>query len=261
MRSGRFLFTSESVSEGHPDKICDQISDAVLDAILEQDPQSRVACETYVTTGTVVVGGEITTKARINVSDIVRKTVKKIGYTDAAMGFDYKTCGISNQIQTQSPDIAMGVDTGGAGDQGMMFGYASDETAELMPLPVLLSHKLVKELARIRKTGKLKYLRPDSKSQVTVEYENHKPVRVDTVVISTQHDPGVSMKRIKADLTRLVIKKIIPAKYLDKKTKSHLTVLQKLKPALKAIGYKILVHQGSTLDPPKIPERDPMSPP
>jgi S-adenosylmethionine synthetase len=221
MRSDRFLFTSESVSEGHPDKICDQISDAVLDAILEQDPHSRVACETYVTTGTVVVGGEITTKARINVPNIVRETIKRIGYTDAAMGFDYKTCGISNQIQTQSPDIAMGVDTGGAGDQGMMFGFASDETPELMPLPVLLSHKLVKELARIRKTGKLKYLRPDSKSQVTVEYENHKPVRVDAVVISTQHNPGVTMKKIKDDLTRLVIKKIIPAKYLDKKTKIY----------------------------------------
>ncbi len=221
MRNGRYLFTSESVSEGHPDKVCDQISDAVLDSILAQDPMARVACETYVTTGTVVVGGEITSKAHINVTDIVRNTVKEIGYTDAKTGFDYKTCGVSVQIQSQSPDIAMGVDTGGAGDQGMMFGYACDETSELMPLPIMLAHRLVKELSRVRKTGKLKYLRPDAKSQVTVEYVNNKPVRVAAVVVSTQHDADVSLQRITKDIKQLLIKKVIPAKYLDKKTKIY----------------------------------------
>lgn len=221
MKKGQYLFTSESVSEGHPDKVCDQISDAVLDALIEQDPYSRVACETYVTTGTVVVGGEITSKAWVNVPEIVRQTIKEIGYTDPHMGFDHRTCGVSVQIQAQSPDIAMGVDTGGAGDQGMMFGYATDETPELMPLPIMMAHKLVKELAKIRKAGKLKYLRPDSKSQVTVEYDHGHPVRVEAVVISTQHDPSVSLKQITKDIKELLIKKVIPAKYLDKNTKIY----------------------------------------
>jgi S-adenosylmethionine synthetase len=221
MKKGQYLFTSESVSEGHPDKVCDQISDAILDALLEQDPYSRVACETYVTTGTVVVGGEITSKAWVNVPEVVRKTIKEIGYTDPMMGFDHRTCGVSVQIQSQSPDIAMGVDTGGAGDQGMMFGYATDETPELMPLPIMMAHKLMKELARIRKSGKLKYLRPDSKSQVTVQYEHDRPVRVEAVVISTQHEPDVSLKKITKDIKELLIKKVIPAKYLDKDTKVY----------------------------------------
>jgi S-adenosylmethionine synthetase len=222
MKKGRYLFTSESVSEGHPDKVCDQISDAVLDAYLAQDPKSRVACETFVTTGSVVVGGEITSRAVVNVSDLVRQVIKDIGYTDARMGFDYKTCGISVQVQSQSPDIAMGVDTGGAGDQGMMFGFATNETPELMPLPIVLAHKLVKELAKIRKTGKImKYLRPDAKSQVTVEYLDGKPVRVAAVVVSTQHDTDVSMSKIAADVKKYLITKVIPAKFLDRKTKIY----------------------------------------
>ncbi len=221
MKTDQFLFTSESVSEGHPDKVCDQISDAVLDELLKTDPKSRVACETYVTTGTVVVGGEVTTKAYINVADVVRRTIHEIGYVDADMAFDYKSCGISVQIHSQSPDIAMGVDTGGAGDQGMMFGYATDETPELMPLPITLANKLVKELARLRKAGKIKYLRPDSKSQVTVKYKDFKPVEVTAVVISTQHKPNVSLKKIESDITKYLIKKVIPAKYLNKKTKIY----------------------------------------
>jgi S-adenosylmethionine synthetase len=217
-----YLFTSESVSEGHPDKVCDAISDGVLDAIFKQDPYARVACETFVTTGLVVVGGEVTTTAYIDVQNVVRTTIKKIGYTKAEYKFDADSCGILNAIHSQSPDIAMGVDKGGAGDQGIMFGYACDQTPEYMPMPIVYAHKLVKRLADIRnKESKLMpYLRPDAKSQVTVEYDdNNKPVRVDAVVVSTQHDGDVSQKQIKADVIEHVIKKIIPAKYLDKKTK------------------------------------------
>jgi S-adenosylmethionine synthetase len=219
MKDRRYLFTSESVSEGHPDKLCDQISDAILDEVLRQDPMSRVACETFVTTGTVIVGGEITTKAHIDIDPLIRRVINEVGYNDSALGFDCHSCGIMSLIQKQSPDIAMGVDVGGAGDQGMMFGYATNETKELMPLPIFLAHKLVKELAHMRKKKVLKYLRPDSKSQVTVQYEKGKPVRVDTIVVSTQHDPHVSMKKVAADMKNILIKKVIPARFLDKKTK------------------------------------------
>ncbi len=217
-----YLFTSESVSEGHPDKVCDAISDGVLDALFKQDPMARVAVETFVTTGLVVVGGEVTTTAYVDVHDIIRTTIKKIGYTKAEYKFDAESCGILNAIHSQSPDIAMGVDKGGAGDQGIMFGYACDQTPEFMPMPIVYAHKLVKRLADIRnKELKLMpYLRPDAKSQVTVEYDdNNKPLRVDAVVVSTQHDGNVSQKKIKQDVIKHVVKKIIPAKYLDKKTK------------------------------------------
>lgn len=217
-----FLFTSESVSEGHPDKVSDAISDGVLDAILAQDPAARVACETFVTTGLVVVGGEVTTKAWIDLQKIVRDTVKKIGYTKAEYMFEADSCGIINTLHTQSPDIAMGVDTGGAGDQGIMFGYACDQTKELMPMPIIYAHQIVKKLADVRrmKNSPMPYLRPDSKSQVTVEYDdNKKPVRVDAVVVSTQHDPSAKQKTIKADVIENIIKKVIPAHLLDKKTK------------------------------------------
>ena len=217
-----YLFTSESVSEGHPDKVCDAISDGVLDAIYAQDPNARVACETLVTTGLVVVAGEVTTTAYVDVPTIVRNTIKKIGYTEGDFKFDAESCGVLNAIHAQSPDIAMGVDTGGAGDQGIMFGYACDQTKELMPMPIMYAHKLVKKLAVIRKRNKklMPYLRPDSKSQVTIEYDdNNKPLRVDAVVISTQHDPNVTQKKIKKDVIENVIKKVIPAKYLDKNTK------------------------------------------
>ena len=217
-----YLFTSESVSEGHPDKVSDAISDGILDAIYEQDPQARVACETFVTTGLVLVGGEVTTKAYIEVPDIVRKTVKNIGYTKADYKFDAESCSVLNAIHSQSPDIAMGVDKGGAGDQGLMFGYACDQTPELMPMPIMYAHKLVKTLADIRKrnNGLMPYLRPDAKSQVTVEYDNNnKPLRVEAVVISTQHDGDVKQKKIKEDVIEKVIKKVIPEKYIDKKTK------------------------------------------
>lgn len=219
-----YLFTSESVSEGHPDKVCDQISDGVLDAIFSQDPNARVACETFCTTGLVVVGGEITTKAYVDVEKIVRQTIRKIGYTKAEYKFDSESCGIVNTIHSQSPDIAMGVDTGGAGDQGIMFGYACDQTPEYMPMPIVYAHKLVLRLSELRKKQPklMPYLRPDAKSQVTIEYDdNHKPVRVDAVVISTQHDGDVSQKKIKEDVIKNVIKKVIPAKYLDKKTKYY----------------------------------------
>lgn len=219
-----YLFTSESVSEGHPDKVCDQISDGVLDAIFSQDPNARVACETFCTTGLVVVGGEITTKAYVDVEKIVRQTIRKIGYTKAEYKFDSESCGIVNTIHSQSPDIAMGVDTGGAGDQGIMFGYACDQTPEYMPMPIVYAHKLVLRLSELRKKQPklMPYLRPDAKSQVTIEYDdNHKPIRVDAVVISTQHDGDVSQKKIKDDVIKNVIKKVIPAKYLDKKTKYY----------------------------------------
>ncbi|NNG27026.1 MAG: methionine adenosyltransferase [Ignavibacteriaceae bacterium] len=217
-----FYFTSESVSEGHPDKICDAISDGILDAIYKEDPSARVACETFVTTGLVLVGGEITTKAYIEVPDIVRETVRKIGYTEAEYKFDSESCSVLNAIHSQSPDIAMGVDTGGAGDQGIMFGYACDQTPELMPMPIMFAHKLVKKLADIRKKNNklMPYLRPDSKSQVTIEYSDEgKPLRVDAIVISTQHNSDSKQSRIKKDVIEHVIKKVIPARYLDKKTK------------------------------------------
>src|SRR6476660_8542530 len=187
----KYIFTSESVTEGHPDKIADQVSDAVLDAVLADDPTGRVACETLVTTGICVVAGEITTTTHVDVPKLVRDVISHIGYTDSAMGFDSKTCAVVNMIQAQSPDIAMGVDTGGAGDQGLMFGYACDETEELMPLPILLAHKLTQRLSEVRKSKKVDFLRPDGKSQVTVEYRDGKPVRVDCVVISTQHSDTV----------------------------------------------------------------------
>jgi S-adenosylmethionine synthetase len=217
-----FFFTSESVSEGHPDKVSDAISDGILDAIFAKDPNARVACETFVTTGLVLVGGEITTKTYIDVPEVVRKTVQKIGYTKADYKFDSESCSVLNAIHSQSPDIAMGVDTGGAGDQGIMFGYACDQTPELMPMPIMFAHKLVKKLADIRKKNNklMPYLRPDSKSQVTIEYDNNgKPLRVDAVVISTQHDGDAKQSKIKSDVIKHVIKKVIPAKYLDKNTK------------------------------------------
>ncbi len=217
-----YLFTSESVSEGHPDKVCDAISDGILDAIFKQDPNARVACETFVTTGLVVVGGEVTTSAYVDVESVVRKTIKNIGYTKAEFKFDSESCGVLNAIHSQSPDIAMGVDRGGAGDQGIMFGYACDQTPELMPMPIVYAHKLVKRLADVRKKNSnlMPYLRPDAKSQVTIEYDdNHKPLRVDAVVISTQHDGNVTQKKIKKDVIEHVIKKVIPQKYLDNKTK------------------------------------------
>ena len=219
-----FLFTSESVSEGHPDKVCDAISDGILDAIIAKDPNARVACETFVTTGLVLVGGEITTDAYIEVPEVVRETVKNIGYTKAEYKFDSESCSVLNAIHSQSPDIAMGVDTGGAGDQGIMFGYACDQTPEFMPMPIMYAHKLVKKLAEIRKAqnGTMPYLRPDSKSQVTVEYDDNKnPVRVDAVVISTQHDADADQKKIKEDAIEHVIKKIIPSEYFDNKTKVY----------------------------------------
>jgi S-adenosylmethionine synthetase len=216
-----YLFTSESVSEGHPDKVCDQISDAVLDALFEQDNTSRVACESFVTTGLALVGGEVTTKGYVDVQKIVRSVIKDIGYTEAGVGFDADSCSVLSALHSQSPDIAMGVDKGGAGDQGMMFGYACTETPEYMPMPIMYSHQLVKRLADIRKkeNGLMPYLRPDAKSQVTIEYENKKPIRVHTVVVSTQHAPNIAQKKIKEDVLENVVKKVIPANMLDKKTR------------------------------------------
>lgn len=219
MNKGKFLFTSESVTEGHPDKIADQISDAVLDSIMEQDPNGRVACETLVTTGLVFIAGEITTSGYVDLPKIVRDTVREVGYTRAKFGFDFETCAVISAIQEQSPDIAQGVDIGGAGDQGMMFGYACRETEELMPLPIMLAHKLVNRLARVRKEGVLDYLRPDGKSQVTVEYENGKPVRIDTIILSAQHSPSVTQNTIREDLIELVIENVIPKGLIDKNTK------------------------------------------
>ena len=215
----KYLFTSESVTEGHPDKVCDQISDAILDAIYKNDPSGRVACEAMVTTGLAFVAGEITTSLYVDIPRIVRKTIKKIGYTNAVYGFDYQTCGVVTSIQGQSPDIALGVDTGGAGDQGMMFGYASDETRELMPMPITLAHALTRQLARIRKERLLNYLRPDGKSQVTVEYDNGAPKRVAAVVISAHHDHKAKMSDIHKDMKQLVINEIIPRDMMDKNTK------------------------------------------
>ena len=219
----RFLFTSESVTEGHPDKIADQVSDAILDACLAQDPFSRVACETLTCTGLVVIAGEITTEAYVDFQSLVRSTVAEIGYTHSEYGFDSNTCAVISTINKQSPDIAQGVDTGGAGDQGMMFGYATNETPELMPLPISLAHRLAERLSEVRKSGLMPYLRPDGKSQVTVEYaEVGKPTRVDAVVISTQHDENVTNEKLRGDILKNVIQAVIPAELLDADTKYHI---------------------------------------
>jgi S-adenosylmethionine synthetase len=219
----RLLFTSESVTEGHPDKIADQISDSILDACLEQDPHSRVACETLTATGLVVIAGEISTRAYVDFQSLVRGVVASIGYDNAIYGFDSNTCAVISTINKQSGDIAMGVDTGGAGDQGMMFGYATDETPELMPMPISLAHKLTRRLSEVRKSGQLSYLRPDGKSQVTVEYDaNGKPIRVDAVVISTQHAESVTNEELRADILKHVIQATVPAALLDEDTKYHI---------------------------------------
>jgi S-adenosylmethionine synthetase len=226
MENKEYIFSSESVSEGHPDKVADQISDAILDAIIAQDTKARVACETMVTTGMAVIAGEITTTAYADMPSIVRETIREIGYNDSAMGFDWETCAVLTSIDKQSPDISMGVTEGegmfkdqGAGDQGIMFGYACNETPELMPMPILLSHQLVKRLADVRKSGELHFLRPDSKSQVSIRYENDKPVYVDTVVISSQHTPDVSHETIQEGIIDAVVKKVIPASLMDANTK------------------------------------------
>lgn len=236
MEKEKHFFTSESVSEGHPDKMADQISDAILDAILKEDPKARVACETTVTTGLVLVAGEISTSAYVDIQKIVRDTIREIGYTNSAYGFDADTCAVITAIDQQSPDIAQGVDDAleqreqvsdddpfdqiGAGDQGLMFGYATDETPEYMPLPIMLAHKLMWQVTTVRKQGQLTYLRPDSKAQVTVEYDDqHQPLRVDTVVLSTQHDPEISLTDLKQDIIEQVIKPVVPAQFLDEQTK------------------------------------------
>ena len=220
-RNGRHLFTSESVTEGHPDKIADQISDSILDAILTQDPKGRVACETLVTTGLAVVAGEITTSAYVDFQEVVRGTINEIGYNRGKYGFDGETCAVLSSIHSQSPDIAMGVDTGGAGDQGMMFGFACTETEELMPMPIMLAHKLCRGLSCMRRDGTLDYLRPDGKSQVTIEYDGNTPVRIDAVVVSSQHSPLVTNETMKADITDKIINKVIPAAMMDKNTKIY----------------------------------------
>jgi S-adenosylmethionine synthetase len=218
---GRHLFTSESVTEGHPDKIADQVSDAVLDAILESDPAGRVACETLLTTGLCLIAGEISTRVYVDLPKVARRTIQEIGYDDATFGFDAKSCAVVAAIDEQSPDIAMGVDTGGAGDQGMMFGYACRETDELMPLPIVLAHRLVRRLAECRKQGILGFLRPDGKSQVTVEYEGDRPVRLEAVVVSTQHAKGVPHARIREEIVEKVVRPALPPDMLDGGTKFH----------------------------------------
>jgi S-adenosylmethionine synthetase len=220
-RTGRHLFTSESVTEGHPDKIADQISDGVLDSILAQDPVARVACETLVTTGLAIIAGEITTSCYVDFQKVVRQVIKDVGYTRAKYGFDYETCSVLSSIHEQSRDIGQGVDTGGAGDQGLMFGYACTETPELMPLPIMLAHKLVRGLSEARRNGEIEYLRPDGKSQVTIEYDGSRPVRVDAVVLSTQHSPTVTHDTIKEDLTEQIIMRIVPSEMMDKNTKIY----------------------------------------
>ena len=221
-RSGRHLFTSESVTEGHPDKIADQISDSILDAILTQDPTARVACETLVTTGLAVVAGEITTTAKVEYQDVVRAAIADVGYTRAKYGFDAETCAVLSSLHKQSPDIAQGVDTGGAGDQGLMFGFACTETEELMPLPIMLAHKLARGLSEARRSGALEYLRPDGKSQVTIEYDGTRPVRVDAVVVSSQHSPLVSQEVMRRDITERVIAPVMPAGMMDANTKVYI---------------------------------------
>ena len=220
-RRGRYLFTSESVTEGHPDKIADQISDAVLDSILAEDPVGRVACETLVTTGLAIIAGEITTSCYVDFPRIVRDTIRDVGYTRAKYGFDHETCAVLSSIHEQSPDIAQGVDPGGAGDQGMMFGYACTETEELMPMPIMLAHKLCRGLSCARRDGVLDYLRPDGKSQVTIEYDGARPVRIDTIVVSSQHSSLVSMETMREDVYEKIIQRIAPADMLDKNTKIH----------------------------------------
>ena len=221
MSNGNFLFTSESVTEGHPDKIADHISDAILDAILSQDPTARVACETLVTTGLAVVAGEITTTATVNYKQIIRDTIHEIGYNDASFGYDANTCSVIDAIGTQSPDISQGVDTGGAGDQGLMFGYACNETPELMPMPIQMAHNLTRKLSEVRRDGTIPYLRPDGKSQVSIEYRDGRPFRVEAVVVSTQTD-DVDIEQIRADVMEKVIKPVIPAELLDENTKYHI---------------------------------------
>ena len=220
--SGTYLFTSESVTEGHPDKIADQISDAVLDEVIRQDPNGRVACETLVTTGLIVIAGEITTSAHVDFSRVARETVREIGYTRAKYGFDCDTCSVLSAVGQQSPDIALGVDTGGAGDQGLMFGFACNETPELMPLPIQMAHQLAARLAHVRRSGELPYLRPDGKSQVTIEYRDGRPFRVDSIVISTQHDAKVENERLREDIMNHVISSTVSTELLDKKTKFHI---------------------------------------
>ena len=221
-RIGRYLFTSESVTEGHPDKIADQVSDAVLDAVLEEDPSGRVACETFLTTGLIVMAGEITTTSKPNFVDVARDAVREVGYTHSDHGFDANTCGVVSALHAQSGDIAMGVDTGGAGDQGLMFGYACKETEELMPLPIMMSHHLVRGLSNARREGRLDYLRPDGKSQVTVEYEGDVPKRIDAVVVSSQHSDSISTEQLREDIERDVIRRIVPAELMDANTKVHI---------------------------------------
>ena len=221
-RDGKHLFTSESVTEGHPDKIADQISDSILDALIREDPTSRVACETMVTTGIAIIAGEITSKSYADLPQIVRDTIRDVGYTRAKFGFDFETCAVLSTINEQSPDIAMGVDPGGAGDQGLMFGYACDETEELMPMPITLAHKLVRRLAEVRKSEVLDYLRPDGKSQVTIEYDGTRPVRVEAVVISSQHSNLVKIETLREEVKEQVIKHVIPADLLDDRTKYYI---------------------------------------
>jgi S-adenosylmethionine synthetase len=218
----RHLFTSESVTEGHPDKIADQISDAVLDAVLADDPTGRVACEVLVTTGICIVAGEITTKTYVDVQRIARGTIEYVGYNDASYGFDCHTCGVLNLIQSQSPDISMGVDTGGAGDQGLMFGFACDETPELMPLPIMMAHKLVQRLSEARRQGILDFLRPDGKSQVSVEYVDNQPKRIEAVVISTQHSPDISTEELRQEVKKHIIDAVVPSHMIDSQTKYHI---------------------------------------
>ncbi|MGB0910595.1 MAG: methionine adenosyltransferase [Nitrospirales bacterium] len=217
MRQSNFLFTSESVTEGHPDKIADQISDGILDAIMKKDKNCRVACETILTTGLAFVAGEISTKAYVEIPDIIRETIQGVGYSDATWGFDHRTCSVLTAINTQSGDIAMGVDTGGAGDQGLMFGYATNETTELMPMPIVLAHKLTRRLAEVRKKNILPWVRPDGKSQVTIEYKNGKPVRIDTIVVSTQHSDSVTAQKIAKDIKEKVIYPVMPKKLFNPK--------------------------------------------